>query len=506
MQYKWTALSVTMVGTIMAGLDTRIVIIGLPTIAKQLHAGAVEAVWITQAYIITSTILVLLFGRMTDLFGRVRLYTTGFAVFTIGSFLCSLSPDPAMLIGCRIVQGIGAGMLSSSSIAIITDASPKNELGTMLGINTSAFRMGNVAGLTLSGLILSVVNWSGLFWVNVPIGIFGTIWARKRLREISTPEKSKKMDWPGIILFAAGLTIVLIGISMLSYGGSGTYEGCGLLAIGFLALASFSKLESRLESPLLDLRLFKIKQFALGNIAQLLNGLAFYGTLLLIAFYLQIGLGYTPLQAGLGILPLDGVYLFSSLIGGKLSDRYGARLIATIGLLTGTASFFAMYTLGPHSTYISVAIFLLIVGIGNGLFNPPNVAAIMGSVPSNRVGVAAGFRNTIFNISQASSYGLLILFMTIGISYGQFNALVQGTVTQASLALAKEQFFNAMRIAVLILATLNAAAILPSVLRGKKRAKTNDTSKKTTPNEINQKTQKGPLGETEASSKVDINH
>jgi Na+/melibiose symporter-like transporter len=340
----------------------------------------------------------------------------------------------------------------------------------------------------------------------VPIGIFGTIWARRRLRESSIRENAKKMDWPGIILFSAGLTIVLVGISMLSYGGSGTYEGCGLLATGFLALASFSKLESRIESPLLDLRLFRIKQFALGNIAQLLNGIAFYGTLLLIAFYLQIGLGYTPLQAGLGILPLDGVYLFSSLAGGRLSDRYSAKLIATIGLLTGTASFFAMYTLGPHSPYTSVAIFLLIVGIGNGLFNPPNVAAIMGSVPSNRVGVAAGFRNTIFTVSQTSSYGLLILFMTIGISYGQFNALIQGVGAQASLSLAKEQFFNAMRVSILILASLNAAAILPSVLRGEKKPQTNAGPKETTPGGVNQKSQKGPLGETEASSKADINH
>ena len=224
MQYKWIALSVTMVGTTMAGLDTRIVIVGLPTIARQLHAGAVETIWITQAYIVTNTLLVLLFGRMSDIFGRVRLYTAGFAVFTIGSFLCSLSPDPALLISCRVVQGIGAGMLSSSSVAIITDASPKKELGTMIGINTSAFRIGNMAGLSLSGVILAVVNWRGLFWVNIPIGIFGTIWAHRRLREISSKDTSKKMDWTGIILFSASLLSILLGISNLSYGGQGALE------------------------------------------------------------------------------------------------------------------------------------------------------------------------------------------------------------------------------------------------------------------------------------------
>ena len=461
-----------MVGTTMAGLDTRIVIVGLPTIARQLHAGAVETIWITQAYIVTNTLLVLLFGRMSDIFGRVRLYTAGFAVFTIGSFLCSLSPDPALLISCRVVQGIGAGMLSSSSVAIITDASPKKELGTMIGINTSAFRIGNMAGLSLSGVILAVVNWRGLFWVNIPIGIFGTIWAHRRLREISSKDTSKKMDWTGIILFSASLLSILLGISNLSYGGQGAYEGIGLIILGFGLLFFFSRLESRQKSPLLDLRLFRVKQFAFGNVAQILNGLAFYGTLLLVAFYLQIGLGYTALQAGLGIIPLDGIYLFFSLAGGKLSDNYGVRAISTIGLLIGTTGFFAMYDLGANTPYYLVALVLCIIGVGNGMFSPPNVASIMSSVPANRVGVAAGFRNTTFNVSQTTSYGLLILFMTLGISYGHLSDLIQGVGGQIALGLARLEFFHGMRIAVLILGSLNAAAILPSVLRGQKKPDT----------------------------------
>lgn len=472
MQYKWIALSVTMVGTTMAGLDTRIVIVGLPTIARQLHAGAVETIWITQAYIVTNTLLVLLFGRMSDIFGRVRLYTAGFAVFTLGSLLCSISPNPALLISCRVVQGIGAGMLSSSSVAIITDASPKKELGTMIGINTSAFRIGNIAGLTLSGIILSVVNWRGLFWVNIPIGIFGTIWAHRRLREISSKDSSKKMDWTGIILFSASLLSILLGISNLSYGGLGTYEGIGLIILGFGLLFFFSQLESRLMSPLLDLKLFRLRQFAFGNVAQILNGLAFYGTLLLVAFYLQIGLGYTALQAGLGIIPLDGIYLFSSLVGGKMSDNYGVRTISTVGLLIGTTGFFAMYDLGANTPYYLVALVLCIIGVGNGMFSPPNVASIMSSVPANRVGVAAGFRNTTFNVSQTTSYGLLILFMTLGISYGHLSDLIQGVGGQTALGLARLEFFHGMRIAVLILGSLNAAAILPSALRGQRKPET----------------------------------
>jgi MFS family permease len=278
LDYKWTALTVTTVGTIMGGLDTRIVIVGLPTIAAQLHAATAELIWLTQAYILATTVFVLIFGRITDLFGRVKLYNMGFVVFTIGSFACSLAPDPYFLIASRVVQGVGSGMLTSSATAIITDASPKKELGTMLGINTSAFRMGNIAGLTLSGLIVSVTDWRGLFWVNIPIGIFGTIWAHQRLREISKQDPTKKMDWPGIFLFSSGLTLTLLAITYLSYGSVGTEEGVGFLIVGFTLLVIFARVESKVIAPLLDLRLFKILPFAMGNIAQILNSVAFYGT------------------------------------------------------------------------------------------------------------------------------------------------------------------------------------------------------------------------------------
>lgn len=452
----------------MAGIDGRIVVIGLPTIAKQLHAGAEEVVWISQAYMLTSAVSLLLIGRIADLFGRVKLYTIGFIVFTVGSAICSLSFNSYQLIGFRILQGVGAAMLTTNSSAIVTDASPKKDLGLMLGINQTAWRAGNMAALTLSGLILSVMDWRGLFYVNIPIGIFGTIWARKKLREIATKDPSKKMDWPGFGLFLTGLLLILLAITYLSYGISGYTEGIAFLITGSVLLVVFIRIESKTSFPLLDLRLFKIRLFAAGNLAQILNSLAFAGIIFLVAFYLQIGLGYSPLRAGLSIIPLDVTYLVSSLVCGKLSDRYGSRILTTLGLSINTICFLTMTTFGQDTQYVEIALILAAMGWGNGMFTPPNLKAIMSSVPANRVGVASGFRNTMFQIGSTTSYGLIILFITFGIPYNAFSMLLQGSLPQSLISVAKQEFFNGFRIAALILAVIDAIAILPSVMRGAK--------------------------------------
>lgn len=202
MQYKWTALTVTTVGTLMAGLDSRILVIGLPTIAKQLHASAEETVWFSQSFLLSSTVALLLIGRFSDLYGKVRIYNIGFIIFTFGSALSSISFDPQELIAFRAVQGIGAAILLANSTAIVTDSSPAKELGMMIGINQTALRSGAMAGLTLSGVILSITDWRGLFYVNIPIGIFGTVWAYLRLREISKNPEARKIDWIGFLLFS----------------------------------------------------------------------------------------------------------------------------------------------------------------------------------------------------------------------------------------------------------------------------------------------------------------
>ncbi|MCL4518911.1 MAG: MFS transporter [Thaumarchaeota archaeon] len=333
MEYKWSALLVTTVGTVMGGIDTRILVIGLPTIANQLHAEAVDVIWIAQAYLLATTVCLLLIGRISDLVGRVKLYNLGFVIFTVGSALSAISFNSSQLILFRVVQGIGAALLQTNSAAIIADAAPTRQLGTMLGVNQLAWRIGNIAGLTLSGLILTLTDWRGLFFVNVPIGIAGTVWAMRKLREISVNDRSKKIDWMGFATFSVGLTLVLLAITYLSYGIAGYVDGFMFLVIGLSLIAIFVKIESSTSSPLLDTRLFKIRLFAVGNFAQAMNSLAWGAVVLLIAFYLQVGLNYSPLQAGIAILPLDLSFMISTIIGGRFSDKYGSRVLSSLGMI-----------------------------------------------------------------------------------------------------------------------------------------------------------------------------
>jgi MFS family permease len=224
--------------------------------------------------------------------------------------------------------------------------------------------------------------------------------------------------------------------------------------------------EAKIPNPLLDLKLFKIRSFAMGGVAQLLNSIVLNAIIVLLAFYFQLGLGYSPLQAGLAVLPLDATYLVFSLWGGKLSDKYVPQFLATLGLVIGTVSILGMVLFGETTGYIVLAVIIAIVGAGNGLFNPTNTKAIVSGVPANRIGIASGFRQTMFNLGITSSYGIAILFLTFGIPYALFSPLLQGTIAPALLAVARSEFLVGFRIALIILAVINGAAIVPSLMRG----------------------------------------
>ncbi len=452
----------------MAGVDTRIVIIGLPTIARELGANLESIIWVTQAYLLASTISLLLIGRTTDVFGRVRIYNIGFAVFTIGSAFSALSFSAPELIAARAVQGVGSAMLITNSAAILTDASPRNELGTLLGINQIAFRVGSVMGLTLSGLILAVADWRALFYINIPIGIFGTVWAHFRLREIGTKDVQRAMDWTGFGLFSAGLTSIMISITFLSYGLSDTLTGAVLLLAGFILIVLFVRVEIGKKTPLLDLHLFKIRQFAAGNLAQIMNALAWSGAILLTSFYLQVVLRDTPLVAGLSLLPLDATFVIFGPLSGRLSDKYGSRLLSTIGLAVSSLGFFILATITQTTPYVVLALVFAFLGVGNGMFVSPNIAAIMGSVPSNRRGIASGFRTTTFNIGLTASYGIAVLLLSLTVPYSTLTGLIAGTTTTLA-AVAQAQFLSGFKTAVLVLAILNSIGIIPSALRGARK-------------------------------------
>jgi len=470
LQYKWTVLTVTTVGVLMSGIDGRIVVIGLPVVAAALHADAEQAIWFTQAYTIGSTVALLFIGRISDTLGRVKVYNAGFAIFTVGSLLTSVSNSPDFFIASRIFQGLGSAALFANSAAIITDAFPQTELGKALGINSVAYRAGSMFGLTLSGLILTFLDWRYLFYVNIPVGIFGTLWAHRRLHEQSEPERAAPMDWPGFVTFTLFISALLLCLTFAAYG---VGESDLIVSFGVLAAVSFSLfvlVERRHPHPLLDLGLLHIREFTGGVVAQLINAMAWGAFILLVSLYLQLVRGLSPLQAGIAIIPFDVALLAVGPLSGRLSDKYGTKPFTTAGLAVVSLSLYLFSTLTPDTSFEVLVVLLVVGGAGMGLFISPNMSSIMGSVPSHRRGVASGLRATFFNVGFTLSFNIVILVLTFYLPYGLITQIVSSvggtTVTLAD----KSMFTGALDNLYLVLTAINTVAIVPSLLRGPRLA------------------------------------
>jgi len=467
MEYKWTVLTVTTVGVLMSGIDGRIVVIGLPTVAAALRADAEQAIWFTQAYTIGSTIALLFIGRASDIFGRVKIYSIGFLIFTLGSLLTALSGNPTDFILARIFQGLGSAALFANSAAIITDAFPSGELGLALGTNQVAFRAGAMAGLTVSGLILSFLDWRYLFYINIPIGLFGTVWAAKRLKEVGTHERGAPMDWVGFVLFTTFITSLLLALSFAAYG-TETELVAGLGVLSGISILLFSFIERKKKDPLLDLRLLRIREYAGGITAQTLSSVAFGAFLLLVSLYLQLVQGESPLQAGISVVPFDIAFLAVGPISGRLSDRYGVIKFTTSGLAVVSLALYLFSTLSPTAPYSTLVLYLIVFGIGMGLFTSPNMSSVMGSVPPSRRGVASALRATTFNVGLTLSYNLVILVLAFYMPYSTITSIIAASNVQAIPEASRILFANSLDKVYLALAAVNLVAIAPSVLRGER--------------------------------------
>jgi len=455
----------------MDGIDSRIVIIGLPQVAAALHADAEQAIWFTQSYVLVGTVVLLLIGRVTDIVGRVRIYTTGFAIFTIGSALTSLSQDPNQFIVCRGLQGLGVAMLFINSVAMIVDATPRKELGLSLGINQIAFRSGAMAGLTLSGLILSFFDWRALFYVNIPIGVFGTFWAHHQLKEVAKVEKKSPVDWVGFVSFSISITAFLLALTYDAYGLSELSVVYGLIVISAATLLLFIVYERRHPHPLLDMSLLRIREFTGGAIAQLLNAIAWGAFLLLLSLYFQLVLDMSPLAAGIAIVPFDVAFLLVGPLSGRLSDRFGHLPFTTSGLAVTSIALYLFSTL-TIATPLSVVIFhMILVGAGMGLFVSPNISSIMSSVPEERRGIASAFRATFFQVGYVISLNAAVLIMTLVIPYQTITQVISSLNPITITAADKLLFMKGLATAYFWLAIVNIAAIPPSVLRGTSKYK-----------------------------------
>jgi EmrB/QacA subfamily drug resistance transporter len=469
MKYQWVVLSVTTVGIFMAGLDTRIVLIGLPTIAESLQADLETLLWVTQGYQFALTIGLLALGRVTDIFGRVKIYNLGFAIFTLGSGLCVFALSGEQLVLSRVVQGIGGAMLITNSAALITDATPSQELGFALGVNQIALTLGAVLGLTVGGVLIETAGWRTIFLLNVPVGIFGTLWAHSRLREVWKKTAHSRFDYPGLVLFTIGLTSLLLVISLATMNAIGGLEAAALYLTSLVAFSLFIRFESHRDEPLLDLRLFRIRLFSAGNLSQLLFSLGFGSLSLIIVLYLQLVRGYDALTAGVLFLPLDLAFVAVGPISGKLSDKYGTRTLATLGMGVASLGHIALaFLLGLETPIIQVEIILVVIGIGAGLFSSPNISAVMGSVPAQRRGVASATRATIFNTGNVVSVGLVAFIITTAIPYAVASSIIIGGYTSLTAEDALG-FVTGVHRAFLVTAAITLTGMFASSLRGPER-------------------------------------
>ena len=474
MKYKWLVLSNTTVATLMSAIDSNIVLISLPTIGRELPGtSATTLLWILLGYSLLTAVVLLNFGRLSDMFGRVRLYVLGFAVFTVGSLLCGLSQTGIELVGFRLVQAVGAGFLFSNSAAIITDAFPPNERGRALGINQISIVAGSVAGLVLGGVITTTIGWRWIFFVNVPIGIVATLRAHYDLKEIAAREVQPRIDWAGNIAFAAGLTFVLVGVTLGALGDLSLVDAIATLAAGGALLAGFVVLESRIPSPMLDLRLFRNRVFASTSTAVLLNAFARGAFIFVLVFYLQGPPRYlSPFTAGLYLIPVSASLATWGPVSGWLSDRYGPRWFPIAGVFVAAAGFLWLATIGPSDTFLELTPPLILVGTGMGLFAAPNRATMMTSVPPERRGVASGIGTTFLNTGSTVSLGLTLAIMSAVVPRGVLEMILTGRTVAGGAGAAAAGFLTSIHAIFLISAGVILVSLVPLALQGPPRVPT----------------------------------
>ena len=437
--YKWIALSNTTLGMLMASINATSLIIALPVIFRGLHINPLSPssftylLWILLGYLVVTAVLVVSLGRLGDMFGRVRMYNLGFAIFTLGALGATLTwshgnSGALELIIMRMVQAVGGAMLMANSAAILTDAFPQNQRGMALGINQIAAMAGSFIGILVGGF-LSQFSWRWVFFFNVPIGIIGIAWSYAMLKEIDV-FRPAKIDWLGNITFAAGLSLALVGITygIRPYGSSSMGWSnpfvISMIAGGVLLLTAFIAIERRVAEPMFNLSLFRIRAFAAGNIAGLLAAVGRGGLQFMLIMWLQgiwlplhgYAFSVTPLWAGIYMLPTTLGFLIAGPLSGYLSDKYGARPFATGGMLIAAGSFALMMLLPVNFSYPVFAFILLLNGLAFGMFSSPNTAGIMNSVPAGARGVASGMRATFQNVGMPLSIGVFFSLMIVGLS------------------------------------------------------------------------------------------
>ena len=448
---------------LLATLNSGTLIIALPDLERSLHTTLLQLVWVILVYMIASTVLLLSAGRLSDLFGRKSAYVVGFIVFSLASLGAGFAGSGTQLILWRILQGIGGAFLFANAGALVTDAFPRRQLGLAMGTNVMIAAVGLVVGPVLGGALVAV-GWPWVFWFNVPLGLIGSAWAWLVLHEMSGQSEERGLDLTGTATFVVGLTALVFAISKGSLSGWSHPIVIGAFVLAGVLLPAFLLIERHGRAPMLDLRMFQNRLFAAASATAFLNGFARFALTFLFVFYFQGPQGQSPIMAGVELAPLAIGMLVASPLAGIVADRHGSRVLSALGMLLSAVGLAGMTMLQAHTSYWWSAIWLTLVGIGSGVFNSPNTAAMMGAVPVHRRGIASGTRMMLTNTGAVLSIAFVMAAITSAVPknvlFSIFSGLASG-LSDAQLS----PFISNMHLALWVLAAVSLVGAAVSLLR-----------------------------------------
>jgi EmrB/QacA subfamily drug resistance transporter len=461
--YRWWALSCTSLGMLMATINSGTLIIALPDLERALGTSILSLVWVILAYMIASTVLVLTAGRLSDLFGRKKAYVGGFVVFGVASLGAGFAGGGTELILWRIVQGVGGAFLFANAAALVTDAFPREQLGLAMGTNTMVAAIGLVLGPVLGGALVAI-SWHWVFWFNVPFALAGAAWGSLILRELARPDSVRGLDLLGTTTFVIGLTGLVLGISKGGLSGWNDPVVIGGLVAAALLLPLFVLIEARGRAPMLDLSIFRNRLFAAATGAAFINGLSRFALMFVFVFYFQGAQGDDPITAGVKLTPMAIGMLVSSPLAGVWADRHGSRALAALGMVVTAVGLGLMTTLQVHTAYWQSTLWLFLVGVGSGMFNSPNTAAMMGTVVPHRRGIAAGARTMLQNTGAVISIAFVLAIVTSAVPKDVMLKIFSGVTSGLSTA-RLDPFIHNMHTALWVLAATSLVGAVVSLMR-----------------------------------------
>ena len=462
---KWIVLAITCIGALMGPLDSTIVSVSLPTISSSLQMDYATSVWVPTAYLAALASLLLTVGRLSDIRGRKPIFIIGFVVFVAGSFLCSVAQDGGQLVLFRVIQGCGGAFIMATSTAIITSVFPPQERGKALGINVMFVYIGLSLGPPLGGFLTGALGWQSIFWVNVPIGLAVIGLAAWKLKEPRIQAKTKQFDVAGAVTFAVGLVALLVALTESEDRGWTSPFIIGMLALSMGSFIAFVMIEKRKgREAMLDLELItKNRLFAMANLSTLLNYTAYFGASIILSFYMQRVLGYSLYLTGMVLLSMPLTMSILSPLSGWASDRVGSRVLASTGMVLIAIGLLLLSTLDQSATTDILLIYLLILGVGMGLFSSPNTSAVMGCVRKDQLGVASGTLSTMRTVGQSLSLAIMGAVIAVVASSATVAALFSG----APLPPASEgEFIRGMALAFQVAAVIAFVGAATSLARG----------------------------------------